>query len=801
MAWGGESEKQGMIWGIARHVSSLVWVLALACLVLSNLTLLGLLWSGTGAFAAGAFAAEGEDVAATDEQAFVADDLCRDCHQPEHDDWLASHHKHAMAPATADTVLGKFDGTHFTYGGVTTLFLHEGDRYYLQTRGPDGLDSDFDVLFTFGYYPLQQYLVALPGGRLQAYDVAWDVTEERWFKLHPEQKARPGAAAHWSGADHLWNTACADCHTTNFQKNFDPDTGSFASKWSGISVGCQACHGPGAAHVAWAGGLNETVVQGDAIKGLPFRSGGEEAQDELVVCVPCHSRRRRISQDQGVSRELLDEILPMLLDEKFYRADGQMRGEDRGTEDTQAYVYGSFLQSREYQAGVSCSDCHLPHSGGLRAEGNAVCVACHQEAPPGRFETLAAGLYDSPEHHKHPQDSEGARCVNCHMPEVTFRQVDGRRDHSLRTPRPDLSSRLGVPNACTQCHQDQTDRWAAVHLDEWFGTDWRRPHFGEVLHAGRRALPGAMEQLTALIADASQPSIVRATALSLLPRNAEPQSSSETPPSAALVNALGDEDPLVREAALQALRPFTPQQRWDVASALLRDPVRAVRIAAGRALAAVSRKDLSLEERMALTEAIAAYVALQKLSLETLEANLNLAGLYVELGQLAAAEAAFVRAMKADPDALAAILPFAALYDDSGRFLEAAALLETAIDRQPENAALHHALGLLLSGQNDSQAATAELRKAAELDPRNPQYKYVLAGALARDGETAAALEQLQDAHFFAPNDRKILVALAVVSKDRGEIPEAIAYAEQLLDLDPSDQQARQLLEQIEKGG
>jgi len=722
--------------------------------------------------------------ATNDERAYVADELCRDCHQAEFDDWMASHHSHAMAPAMPENVLGDFENARFTHDGVTTLFLRDDTRFYLQTRGLDGLDSEFDVLFAFGYYPLQQYLIALPGGRLQAYDVAWDVEAKKWFKLRPSGATRLGDAGHWSGVDNLWNAACADCHTTNFQKNYDPETGSFASKWSAIDVGCQACHGPGAAHVTWAGGLNETVTHGDAIRGLPFRSGSDEGQDELAVCVPCHSNRQRVSETLGSARALLDEIEPAVLDETLYLADGQMR--------SPAYVYGSFRQSKEYRAGVSCSDCHLPHSGGLRAEGNALCVACHQESPPERFVGLKSGLYDSPEHHKHPQDSAGALCVNCHMTEALAREIDGRHDHSLRIPRPDLSSRLGVPNACTQCHKQETDRWAAGQLDDWYGTGWRRPHFGEVLHAGRRALPGAAEGLSALIADREQPGIVRATALSLMPRNGGPAAPT------AYLTALQDRDPLVRLAALKALRPFTPAQRWAVAAALLRDPLRAVRAAAGRALATVPRKGLTDDDRDALDAAVATYIEVQSLALETLSANLNLAGLYIELGQLAAAEAAFQRALKADPNALAAILPFAVLYMDSGREAEAADLLTAAIERQPEIPALHHALGLIHARRGDAKGATAELRKAAELDPRNPQYKLELAGALVRDGETAAALEQLQDAHFFAPTERKILLALAVVSRDSGKKVEALAYLERLLELDPGDAQARRLLEQIE---
>ena len=729
--------------------------------------------------------AESADVAAAgDESAYVSDGLCRECHRAEHDAWLASHHNHAMAPATEASVLGNFDGHIFSHGGKTTVFLQDGDRFYLLTEGPDGNTAEFDVLFTFGYYPLQQYLVALPGGRLQAFDVAWDVDQGRWFKLSPGAEPLPGDTVHWTGAANLWNTACGDCHTTNLQKNYDPGTGRFNSTWSAVNVGCQACHGPGAEHVAWAAGLSESVTRGDAIKGLPFRSGSDEAQDEMVVCAQCHSRRQRIAPATSDARDLLDEVVPALLAEGLYHADGQVLDE--------VYVYGSFLQSREYEAGVSCSDCHEPHSGGLRAEGNGLCIQCHQESPPDRFPSLQAKLYDSPEHHKHETGSDGALCVNCHMPETTFREIDARRDHSFRVPRPDLSSRLGVPNACTGCHEDESDRWASQVLDEWYGRQWRRPHFGEALHAGRRALPGASEELAELIADSAQPGLVRATALSLLPRNLGPMSP------AAYQAALGDADPLMRLAALEALDPFSPEQRWQVAAALLTDPVRAVRIAAGRALAAMPSDGLSKRARKDLKAAIAEYRQAQSLAEETLEANLNLAGLDMDLGDLEAAEMAYRRALAADPNSLKAILAYGALHRDLGRFAEAASLYREAIERQPMAPELRHALALLQARLGDHLAATEQLRKAVELAPRNPHYKYLLANALARYGEPDEALELLRDAHFFAPRNREILLALAIISRDQGETVDAITFVEKLLDLDPNDEQALNLLELIE---
>ncbi len=108
----------------------------------------------------------------------------------------------------------------------------------------------------------------------------------------------------------------------------------------------------------------------------------------------------------------------------LYHADGQQRDE--------VYNWGSFLQSKMYASGVTCSDCHDPHSGKLRAEGNALCAACHLPSK-----------YDAAAHHHHKPGSAGAACVACHMPTTTYMVVDPRHDHSLRVPRPDLSVKFG----------------------------------------------------------------------------------------------------------------------------------------------------------------------------------------------------------------------------------------------------------------------------------------------------------------------------------------------------------------------
>ena len=400
---------------------------------------------------------------------FVGGQVCSGCHAAETESWQGSHHALAMQRATETVVLGDFANARFEHLGAVTTFSRSGDKFTVNTAGPDGALHDYEIAYTFGVYPLQQYLIAFPGGRYQALGIAWDSRPkdqggQRWFQLYPGQQLKPGDPLHWTGRDQTWNYQCADCHSTDLQKNFNLAADTYATTWTDLDVACEACHGPGSRHVAWtkaqAAGGSYPPGTDAARMGLtnwlkPTDTGHWEmnpetgiarrteklASTELETCAACHSRRKVIAKSPRPGEPFLDGYLPALLEPGLYHADGQIDGE--------VYEYGSFLQSRMHAAGVTCSNCHDPHSAKLRAEGNGLCAQCHL---PARF--------DAREHHHHEPGSAGAQCVNCHMPTKTYMVVDARRDHSIRVPRPDLSISLGTPNACSQCHGDRPARWA-----------------------------------------------------------------------------------------------------------------------------------------------------------------------------------------------------------------------------------------------------------------------------------------------------------------------------------------------------
>ena len=537
---------------------------------------------------------------------YVGVAACKQCHADQIEAWQGSHHDLAMQRATKATVLGDFNDAEFTHFGVTSRFYTDGERFYVNTEGPDGRLADFEIKFTFGIHPLQQYLVEFDGGRLQALSIAWDTRSQelggqKWFHLYPNERIEHNDSLHWTGLNQNWNYMCAECHSTNLKRNYDPQSNSYDSTWSELNVSCEACHGPASKHVDWAskaGGEEKNnyglvvdlsrsgewlLDEQTGIAANPSRSSSQQ----IETCARCHSRRTVLSEEYQHGKRLINTYRPQVLLENLYHADGQIQDE--------VYVYGSFIQSKMYAKGVMCTDCHDPHTLELKAQGNALCNTCH-----------LAGKFDTPEHHFHQQGSEAAQCVSCHMPARLYMVNDSRRDHSFRVPRPDLSEQMNAPDVCTDCHQGRRASWAADVIRDKTGLNKRPVHFGVAIQAGRSGALDAETRLIHLAQNPGLPGIVRATGATLLGNYMSPLSIQ------AITGLLKDKDPLVRVNALTALEGLAPQQKLDLVSGLLNDPETTVKIEAASLLADVPGELMNSDQRSAFGEAIDAYIKVQE---------------------------------------------------------------------------------------------------------------------------------------------------------------------------------------------
>jgi tetratricopeptide (TPR) repeat protein len=722
-----------------------------------------------------------------DAPTFVGSAACGGCHESEMTAWRGSHHDLAMQQATAETVLGDFDGASFTHAGVTSRFFRRDGRFFVTTGGPDGQPGEFEIRYTFGVYPLQQYLIAFPDGRMQALGIAWDARPreqggQRWFHLYPDRKLEAGDPLHWTGIDQRWNFMCAECHSTEVRKNYDAASNTYATSWAEIDVGCEACHGPGSAHVAWGerqqswlpwgkGGDHGLTVHFDERRGVHWaidpatgnarRSAPRTSAKELETCGVCHSRSARIAEGWRPGRQLLDTHVPALLQPGLFEADGKMLDE--------VYNYAPFRQSKMFTQGVTCSDCHDPHSLQLRAAGNGVCHQCHEPAK-----------YDAASHHHHADGSPATSCAACHMPARTYMVLDRRHDHGFRIPRPDLSARFGVSNACNDCHADKDAAWAAAAIGRWYGPERKGLQtWTEAFAAARDGTAQAAPLLLELASAPSAPAIARASALEMLGGYFSAEAAG------AVQRSLSDADPLVRLGALRALRWLPVEESWPLARRLLDDPIRGVRLEAASLLAAMPQDQIAPADRERRSRAVEEYAAAQRLNADRPEARVNLGNLYAQQGQPDAAEAEYLAARALDPEFVPTYVMLAQLYGQQSRDGDGERVVREALARMPDDPELHLTLGLNLVRQGRATDALPEFARAAALDPASPRYAYVHGVALNSTGRTDEALDVLEASHARHPADRDTLLALATINRDAGRLDAALSWADRLVALDP----------------
>ena len=706
---------------------------------------------------------------------FVGRDRCIDCHREEHKRWQGSDHDRAMAIADETSVLGDFNNATFTHKGVVSRFFKKGNRYFVNTQGPRGEKGDFELKYTFGFRPLQQYLVPFPGGRLQCLPIAWDVEKKEWYHLYPNEKLLPGDWLYWTNNAQNWNGMCAECHSTNLKKGYNPELDAYQTTWSEINVSCEACHGPGSRHVAWADAppmaRSQTVINYD----LVVDTAEMDTEEQVILCARCHARRSQLGDFNHQYDDFLESMVPQLLNTPLYYTDGQILDE--------VYVYGSFTQSKMYSKGVRCSDCHDVHACSPLMEGNRLCLQCHR-----------GDIYDTRDHHFHKKKGErgeslriegkvvevgtGAECKNCHMPGRYYMGIDYRVDHSLRIPRPDLSMTFEAPNACIQCHSDKTDLWAEETITKWYGIR-RRPHYGAVFARARKGDPGAMEDLVRIANDALFPAIVRSTSLSLL------SSFQGEVRDRAFRRALEDELALIRHTALRNYTSPNPEVSVKLFAPLLYDPVKGVRMEAAANLVPLSTRLKKKSLKKAYASALEEYKAAMRYSLDFAFAGHNLGNMYRSMGDVREAEAHYLRAIRIDDAFLPAKINLAMLYNQEGNNTAAEKLFRDIVASNPEFHEAAYSLGLLLAEKKDYEGAAVYLARAAEGMPERPRVHYnlgILLQYLNRPQEAEASLMQ---AVRLEPDNVDFLYAQADFFMKQGRWDEAESVAEKMIEKHP----------------
>jgi len=632
---------------------------------------------------------------------------CRAWHTGQAQAWQGSHQQLAMQAPSEASVLGDFANVQFTGERERFRFFRRAGGWWVNAIGADGRAADWRVAYTFGVEPLQQYLLALPGGRLQALGVAWDSEKRRWFELYPGQGVDFKDPLHWSQPGQNANFMCIECHSTGYKRNYQPEHDRFDGHWQALGVTCQACHGPAAGHLQWLAERPPTPHAGFA-----GSLAADSARYQVETCARCHSRRVPLADGDTPGAPLLDSYLPTILSADLYEHDGKIKDE--------VFEYGAFLQSRMYAKGVRCSNCHDPHSASLKVPGNGVCLQCHNSAghsndPRVEGSGLLAKDYDSPSHYK----TAGSRCIDCHMPGRLYMVNDLRHDHGFTLPGPG------------QKVSELFDLWQAPRPGS-YSADMPRIRLGQ---------PGAGEALLRQLADPAQPAIRLATLLGELPAYPNRAGLQRA------LQALKDPDPLVRVAAVQAVDNLV-QGEWALLGPLLGDPIKAVRLAAvGQLLDAPGAPGW----QEAWVKAAQEYEQTQLGLAERAEAHVNLARLYKAQGRTDAVEQELRLAIKRDRHFLPAQIMLADWLQGRGNNTEALKTLDDAIAAHPIAAQLHYASGLLRVRLGKPAEAYIALQAAVRCAPLDAHYAFTLAVAKIERNDAAGAKQLLMKHRGYKP--------------------------------------------------
>ena len=646
---------------------------------------------------------------------------CKNCHEEDYTKWEDSHHFQSMLPPTEEYVLGDFN-TSVILDGVEYTFYKSNDIFRIRTVD-HGETSEYQVVYTFGFYPLQQYLVEFPDGKLQTLRATWDSENNKWFHQYADREIKPHDWLHWTNQSQNWNSMCADCHSTDLNKGYDVQSEKYRTTFAEVNVSCETCHGPGSVHIEWAESKENGEEYELAHQGL--YPSLDNSIEFIEQCAPCHARRTMVVSKTKFNKPFYDQFFPQVLSDDFYEPDGQILEED--------YVYTSFASSKMYGLNVNCINCHDPHSYDLKMEGNQLCLQCHLPA------------YDDPGHHFHKKEGEGGQCINCHMDGKFYMGNDYRRDHSFRNPRPDQSVKYGTSNACISCHDDKSNEWAAEAVVKWYGPE-RKKHFSDLLLKGRQDQD--VGSLLQLARDSSYPAIARATAIRYLASWPYELYQDDLMPWSK------EEDPIIRVETLRLISNLPGEFLLPISIRLLKDEYRAVRILAFMNLEA-HYENLTLDQRATWLEVEKEFRIFLDYNADFREGQNQIAQYELGKGNVQEAVYALEKSISIDSLFSEPYTNLAILYSQKGENDKALDVLNALIGHYPEYDYAFYLRGLLKVEMNQLEGAILDVTRAIEIRPV-PNYYYNLVLMWERTGQIGTGRKILREAKTLFPDDERI---------------------------------------------
>ncbi len=687
---------------------------------------------------------------------YLGSAACESCHVDAYTRWKASLHVQMTRPVAEATILGDFSrGTTLAAHGRSHEFSTRQGQLFVTTRSTGRPAETHKVDYTLGSKRFQGYLSTLPDGRIYVLPVFWHVEARRWLDWKETTPIPDGA----HDLKQIWNVNCFNCHATNIERGYLPARAVYETSWTELGIGCEACHGPGKRHVA----LMETWQENPAtIPTYSSRADNRQLSDLLRIfsprsaeprrtfdtCAYCHGNKRNVFTDFEAGDRYEDHALPFLLSEPLPEFDPQGEFWPDGRPNRFNRPQALTLTGCFKAGAITCTNCHLAHGRSdnpfsLKVDltsgrsGDTLCTQCHQgptgraaaddpRPPAARITSRAPDTFASRQpwsdaelsrHSFHPADSEGSRCVSCHMSDVNWRLLMRRRDHTFQSPVPETTAAFGVPNACTTCHDDKTPEWAAGRMDAWWGDGERRQKslsLATTMYAAGTGDAAAVPALAALAIDRSQGAVIRASALVYIARLVGAREFDDAPAASqtttergrqtatqrprdgrvdprvfgVLLGAASDPEPMVRAAAARTLGSLDQRDERILAVLMARlvDDTRVVRVRAAEALLALDvisapgrAGDALLRAQQELETSLRSFP-------ESAQMQTTLAWLLTQRGQTAEGERAVAAALALDPAAARPYVIRGVLAARAGRFAEAIESWKAARDRDPATA-------------------------------------------------------------------------------------------------------------------
>lgn len=707
---------------------------------------------------------------------FAGAEACAFCHREEYDAWSGSTHGQAGGAPGSDVVIAAFDGRPIRFAdAIVVPRVRAGSWEFEVTQ--DGFEpATYTVSGVIGGGHMlgggtQGFVTSMVDGTERFLPWDWSAESDLWF-CNTGSRANQGwepitaemrlaDCGDWppvrpiGTVDRLAN--CQACHGSQIETYLEPGEG-FRTEYTTLQVNCESCHGPAAEHVelASAGAPNGEL----GIESLAFL-GKDEALD---TCFQCHALKDVLKEGYlpGESLESYYALKYPVLGDAPYLADGRVR--------SFAYQANHLASACYLQGPMDCASCHEPHGQGYwdidrqpldDPFDDRQCTSCH------------ASKAAEPESHTfHPPDSDGARCVSCHMPYLQHPDVgDGvafaRSDHTISIPRPVFDRDVGLEGACAQCHTDMSPLELEGQARAWWGEI--KPHRPLVAGIAGEFRARNLGDAGALLLhpDENDPFIQFQALSRLLTAYMQPDMLALPPDVEQRLMALTESEDLdVRSLALATLhwsRGEDPAIRARLVEALTDAP-----------------DDEPLRSRWALVLGFLGDQARDE-------------------GDFATSAAAYAKALELRPGDPKVLHALGQMHNRAGAFPLAIEAIRRSLDGEPNQPLAWVNLGIAYSGNGQTSQAREAYAEALRLNPHESLAHFNLGNSYAQAEQYAEAADAYAAAVAADPGFGIGFFELARTNIRLERFEDALAPARRAAEFLPDHMPSRQMLADLER--